>query len=352
MVMGIYDREYYRRDGPSFLGAFTERGKVCKAIILANVICFVIQLLSQQGVFRNVPVLDDFTGNFELKSGVLHGLSADQFRSRFGRFADRPDSQIEGFMAERPEFDPGVLQGQVWRLLTYSFLHSPASLWHILINMLFLWWFGTDVESHYGPREFLVFYLLSALLGGVAFVLMQMIGWGGLLPCVGASGAVTAIMVLCALHYPNRIVLLFFLIPCPLWLLVILQVAQDAFGFFSGNSGGTAVSVHLAGAAFAYAYYRLHWRLTGGWPDLGSWWRGLRRRRARPRLRVYREEEPVTPVHAAPPAAPRTTAADEQLEAQVDAVLAKVAQHGKESLTESERQILFRASEIYKKRRS
>jgi membrane associated rhomboid family serine protease len=349
MVMGIYDREYYRREGPSFLGAFTERGKVCKAIILANVICFVIQLLSQQGVFQNVPVLDDFTGNFELKSGVLYNMSPEAFRSRFPRFAETSDEDIRRATSAA---DQGVLQGQVWRLLTYSFLHSPGSLWHILINMLFLWWFGTDVESHYGPREFLVFYLLSALLGGVAFVLVQMVGWGGLGPCVGASGAVTAILVLCALHYPNRIILLFFLIPCPLWLLVILQVAQDAFGFFSGNAGGTAVSVHLAGAAFAYAYYRFHWRLTGGWPDLGSWWRGLRRSRARPRLRVYREDEPVTPVHAAPPQAPRTAPADEQLEAQVDAVLAKVAQHGKESLTESERQILFRASEIYKKRRS
>jgi membrane associated rhomboid family serine protease len=349
--MGIYDREYYRREGPSFLGSFTERGKVCKALVLANVICFVIQLLARQGVFQHVPLLDNFTDNFELKSGVLHGLSPDQFRSRFPRLAQWPDSQIDDFMSDRSEFDPGVLQGQVWRLLTYSFLHSPDSLWHILINMLFLWWFGTDVESHYGPREFLVFYLLSALLGGVAFVLAQMIGWGGLAPCVGASGAVTAVMVLCAVHYPNRIILLFFVIPCPLWLLVVLQVAQDAFGFLSGNSGGTAVSVHLAGAAFAYAYYRFHWRLTSGWPDLGSWWRGLRRPRARPRLRVYREEEPVTPVRAAP-SPPPTAAADEQLEAQVDAVLAKVQQHGRDSLTESERQILFRASEIYKKRRS
>jgi membrane associated rhomboid family serine protease len=352
MVMGIYDREYYRRDGPGFLGAFTERGKVCKALILANVICFVLQLLSQQGLFQHVPVLDHFTDNFELKSGALHGLTPDQFRSRFPRYSVLTDSQIEELLAQRPEFEPGVLQGQVWRLLTYSFLHSPTSLWHILINMLFLWWFGTDVEDHYGHREFLVFYLLSAALGGVGFVLVQMAGWGGLVPCVGASGAVTAVMVLCALHYPNRIILLFFVIPCPLWLLVILQVAQDAFGFLSGNSGGTAVSVHLTGAAFAYAYHRFHWRLTSALPDLRSWWRGVRRQRARPRLRVYREEEPVTPVHATPPAPHATAAADEQLEAQVDAVLAKVAQHGRDSLTESEREILLRASEIYKRRRS
>jgi membrane associated rhomboid family serine protease len=158
--MGIYDREYYRRDGPGFLAALTERGKVCKWLIIINVVAFLISLGSED--FRDLFVLN---------------------------VAD-------------------VLQGQVWQLLTYAFMH--AGLWHILFNMLFLWWFGTDVEDIYGPREFLAFYLVSAVLGGVAFVLWGLLAQSpngaALEPnrapvCLGASGAVTAVLVLCALHY-------------------------------------------------------------------------------------------------------------------------------------------------------
>jgi hypothetical protein len=84
-------------------------------------------------------------------------------------------------------------------------------------------------------------------------------------------------------------------------------------------------------------------------PSLRNWQRD---RKARSRFRVYeeREERPRTPVAVAAP--PERGDVDEQLEAKLDAVLQKVSQHGKESLTESEREILLRASEIYKKRRS
>src|SRR5262249_54510711 len=157
-----------------------------------------------------------------------------------------------------------VMRGEVWRLLTYAFLHDTGSVTHILFNMLFLWWFGSDVEAIYGPKEFLAIYLMAALAGGVVFE-----GVSLLLPppgvfdpltgvqivtvrgCLGASGAVTAVMVLCACHYPTRIIMLFFLIPVPIWLFVIFMVAMDGFVFVSGMRTGVAVSVHLAGAGFA-----------------------------------------------------------------------------------------------------
>ena len=65
--------------------------------------------------------------------------------------------------------DRVVFHGEVWRLLTYAFLHDPGDIFHILFNMLLLYWFGCDMEEMYGPREFLVFYLVSAVAGGVAF---------------------------------------------------------------------------------------------------------------------------------------------------------------------------------------
>ena len=84
-----------------------------------------------------------------------------------------------------------VSHGQVWRIFTHMFLHDPGNPLHIVFNMLFLWWFGTDVEDLYGSREFLTFYLIAAFVGGMAFFLVEAAGAGG--RCLGASGAVTAV---------------------------------------------------------------------------------------------------------------------------------------------------------------
>jgi membrane associated rhomboid family serine protease len=310
--MGIYDREYYRREGPSIFASFTERGKVCKWIILANIIFFVLQLLTRPHAEALIRSAGWVTDTF--------WLDTDK-----------------------------VLHGQVWRLLSYAFLHDTNSLMHILFNMLFLWWFGTDVEDMYGPREFLAIYLSAAILGGVGYVIGNLLGYPtGDVPCLGASGAVMAILVLCALHFPNRIIYLFFFLPVPIWVFVLFEVARDAFGLLGGAEGSTAVTVHLSGAAFGFVYYKRHWRLLDFLPSLKR-----SRFRRRPPLRVYHEVEPdeAEAVSVASPQGSRERV-DEHLEAKVDAVLEKVAQHGRESLTDSEREILQRASEIYRRKRT
>jgi membrane associated rhomboid family serine protease len=292
--MGIYDREYYRREGPSILGSFSGQGQVCKWLILINVVAFLFQLV------------------------------------------------VVGF-TQLLELDPTAVQsGEVWRLLTYAFLHDPGQPMHILFNMLFLWWFGKDMEDLYGAREFLAFYLVSAFLGGLAYFAWAVYGHIPV-PCIGASGAVTAVMVLFAFHYPRRQIWIWFLLPVPIWAFVAFQVAQDTLLFVGRVPTSTAVTVHLAGAAFALLYHQGHWRLLNWWPNFRL------RQRARPNLRVYREEADAT-AEPLPPAAPRD--ADEQLEAKLDAVLEKVARFGQASLTEAERQILVRASEVYRRRRT
>jgi membrane associated rhomboid family serine protease len=305
--MGIYDRDYYRREGPSFLASFTKRGTVCKWLILINVVVFVLQLVTRSrhsdGFVTDFLILDT--------AKVLHS-------------------------------------GQAWRLLTYAFLHSPDNLLHILFNMLFLWWFGSDIEDMYGPQEFLAFYLTTAVVGGIAFVGINFLGYPEMLSqCLGASGAVMAVLILCALHFPMRIIRIMFVFPVPIWLVVVIAVAYDAYQFLTGSNTGTAVTVHLAGAAFGFVYYKRHWRLLDILPSLKR-----PRLRRRPPLRVYREEEPEEEaVTVASRPTPRELV-DEHLEAQLDAVLEKVARHGQESLTPGEREILQRASEIYRRKRT
>jgi membrane associated rhomboid family serine protease len=95
--------------------------------------------------------------------------------------------------------------------LTGAFLHSESSLWHILFNMLALWWFGTDVEDLYGHLEFLAYYLASAVAGNVAFVVAHLAHLQAGAQALGASGAVTAVLLLCAMHFPTRVVLVGYL---------------------------------------------------------------------------------------------------------------------------------------------
>lgn len=338
--MGIYDRDYVRREGPSFLGSFGERGQVCKWLVGINVVAFIVQMLTQNA-------------------------------NSLGWFTDALDLNVNA-----------VLHGQFWRLLTYAFLHDPNGILHILFNMLFLWWFGSDVEDLYGPREFLTFYLSASFASGLLYFLSSL-AWmrdGGI--CYGASGGVMAVVTLCAIHYPRRTILLFFILPVPLWLFLVLYLAGDAYVFLNKKDSTTAVAAHLGGALFAGAYYRLNLRLLDWVPRFWNkgYWQGQmqswRRRLFGPRLRLYVDERnPETPPRSPSPrgssrrpssasteaiyrpeegiqqsvAAP---AADEHLEAKMDAILEKISRVGKENLTESEREFLIRASEIFRRRRT
>src|SRR5438445_12380262 len=138
--MGIYDRDYYRREGPSLFAHFSERGYMCKWLIAINIVCFVLQAATR----GQEPVVDPYGTHME---------------STPGPFTEAFQLDVEA-----------VKHGQIWRLLTYAFLHDTNGFMHILFNMLFLFWFGSDVEDLYGPREFLAVYLVSAVLGGLSFV--------------------------------------------------------------------------------------------------------------------------------------------------------------------------------------
>jgi len=308
--MGVYDRDYYRKEGPSFLDHFTSTGQVCKWLVVINIVVYLIQLLTSDN--RATPA-----------------------EAHYGWFTNalamKPDRVFENF--------------EIWRLLTGAFLHDPKNWLHIVWNMLFLWWFGRDMEDLYGHKEFLSFYLAAGAVANFLWgvTALWQTEFGSRYPmALGASGAVVAVTILCALHYPSRTILLMFVLPVPLWLFAVIIVAGDLFYFLRGINIGVAVTAHLGGALFAFLYYKLGWRFMNAWATFMN----LMRRSRRPRLRVYREEPPVAVGSRATPQA------DEQLEAKADAVLEKVAREGMASLTPEERDILQRASERAKKRRT
>jgi membrane associated rhomboid family serine protease len=300
--MGIQDRDYYRNEGPSIFDSMMPRGMVCRWLIGINVAVFFLQLVSR-----------GFVGD-PVTSWLILDVDA-------------------------------VWHGQVWRLLTFAFLHG--SFMHVLFNMLFLWWFGSDVEELYGRKEFLAIYLVSVLLGGVAFEI-----WGLTRPlpgqCLGASGAVSTMLILCALHFPKRVIYLFFMLPVPIWLFAIFNVLGDLAGFFGAGDPSVASCVHLAGAGFAVAYYKWQRRIVDFLPGF-SWWKSPR---SRARLKLFNPlEDKEEPVAVSANSAP-SIAMDEHLEAKLDAVLEKIAKTGKGSLTPKEEEVLRQAAEMYKRRRS
>lgn len=303
--MGIYDRDYYRRDRPGFFNALSGTGRICTTLIAITIGIFVLQMATRDGLRANSgPITDTFEYNFQ-----------------------------------------AVLSGQIWRLLTYAFLHATNDIWHIVFNMLIFWMVGRELEDIYGPREFLAFYLAGALCGGLVQFAVDYFKTNAGGPMLGASGAVTACLVLFAMHFPRRIFYFMLVIPMPAIVLVVLYVAIDALGLISGQHGKVAVACHLGGALFGFLYYKLQWRLTRFQFSLPKW-RSITRRQ--PRLRVFRaesDEEPV-PVSAGPRASPNS-----QLEAELDAVLEKVSRFGQSSLNEREQRILMRASEIYRNKR-
>jgi membrane associated rhomboid family serine protease len=344
--MGIQDRDYYRNEGPSIFDSLMPSGVVCRWLIIVNIAVFIVQMVAMSTV----------------RPLIIPGPDGIQIP------LPNPSS---GWVTDWFILDVSkVLDGQVWRLLTYAFLHSPDSYFmHLIFNMLFLWWFGSDIEQLYGRKEFLAIYLLSAFVGGIAFVVCRL-ALGSVVPenvmpmpipaelnlptsprCMGASGAVTTMLILCALHFPRRTVLMFMVFPVPIWLLAVFNVAKDAYYLMheiqGHGSSGVAVDVHLAGAVFAVAYYKWQGSIT---EVLGSlmWWR--HRRPARPHLSLFEPDEEET-VAVTIKARPRQVAADEHLEAKLDAVLEKIAEKGKESLTEKEQEILILAAEMYKRRR-
>lgn len=215
-----------------------------------------------------------------------------------------------------------------WQLLTAGFVHSRDDLAHIVFNMLGLVVFGRGVEEVYGRKEFLRIYLTAVVFASLVWVVTTNLMSRGDATMFGASGAVMAVVVLYALHFPRRTVFLLG-IPMPALLLAGIYVVADIWNLRQTRDM-VAHSAHLGGAAFAVLYYFSGLNLGRLLPTSLSP-RGLR---PRPKLRVH---EPET--------------REENLASQVDRILEKISREGEASLSAKERRVLEDASRRYQQRR-
>lgn len=134
----------------------------------------------------------------------------------------------------------------VWQLFTYQFIHG--GIWHLFFNLFALWMFGVELESIWGSRKFLTFYLLSGIGAGL-FQLFIAPLFADPLPTIGASGSVFGILVAFGFTFPDRPVFMFpIFIPIPAKFFVIIYAGLAFFLGITGSAGNVAHIAHLGGA--------------------------------------------------------------------------------------------------------
>ena len=157
-----------------------------------------------------------------------------------------------------------LLHGYVWTLVTAAFSHNE--LWHLAINMFVLWSFGTVLEQLWGTRVFVLFYLAAAVMASVSHCAVSsfLMGRDDIL-ALGASGAVSGLLLAYALHFPRHRILLFGIVPVPALAGVLAFVGLDLWGLIAqGRGGGLPIGhgAHLGGALAGALIYFLYLRAT------------------------------------------------------------------------------------------
>jgi membrane associated rhomboid family serine protease len=237
-----------------------------------------------------------------------------------------------------------VLARHPWTVLTYAFTHE--GFFHILFNLLNLYWFGQIIREYLGNRRLVSLYVLGGLAGALVFLLSY-----NFLPAfqpglgtsvVGASASVTAIIVAAATLLPDYTFMLILLGPVKIKWIAVAVVLISLAGINGGNPGGEIT--HLGGALLGFVFIK---QLKAG-RDLGrpiqaigDWVGNLFSRRPAMSVSTRRPEPVTTGARGARPAA----AAGQPHPDEVDSILEKISRSGYESLSKDEKQKLFRASQ-------
>lgn len=228
---------------------------------------------------------------------------------------------LDGYLAVNFGLVPvDFFSGKVWQIVTYMFLHGGIG--HIFFNMLALWMFGSMLEREWGSKEFLKYYLLTGLGGGLCFALFNM---DSAVPTVGASGAVYGLLTAYAVLFPENIIYIWFVIPLKAkYFAIIFGIIEFVSSFNLGS--GVAHLAHLGGMVIGYLYLK-----RGRWMP-----NAMRPRAEREHLQIrqrWKEEEEL-----------------DQLRREVDELLEKVSRVGFDGLSRSEQKRLQRASQILRER--
>ncbi|SNR70660.1 MULTISPECIES: rhomboid family intramembrane serine protease [Hymenobacter] len=288
--------------------AFSRRDNALNQLLLINVLVFVVLVLVKAVMTLSSvgPYYDNVIRQFQLPSAL-----------------------------------PSLLR-HPWTVLTYAFTHE--SFFHILFNLLNLYWFGALIREYLGDRRLVSLYVLGALAGALLFIVgfnlipVLRLHLGATL--IGASASVTAIIMAAATLLPDYTFSLFLFGPVRIKYIAAVVILLSIMAINEGNPGGGLA--HIGGAILGFAFIK---QLQAG-RDLGrpvqavgDWF--VRLATGRPNLRVTHRN--ATPAEAAASAKKGSFPKPEQDE--IDVILDKISRSGYESLSKDEKQKLFRASQ-------
>ena len=288
-----------------FKNAFQRPNNAHVQLIIINVILFLIL-----GAF--------FVFSTMFGSGSVFDVIHDQFSipPRFVDFISRP-----------------------WTIITYGFAHNVRDIFHILFNMIGLYWFGRLFNEYLGSDKLIATYVLGCLAGGVLYLIMFntipfFVDQSDFPGMVGASAAVFAIMVAAATLLPDYTFFLLFLGPVKIKYIAFFYIVISFLGTVGSNAGGNIA--HLGGALMGFIYVKqlqagVNW---GGWITVTiDWFKGLFSPKAKVKV-TYRKTEPTGKVKGVQKAS----------QEEIDVILDKISERGYESLTKEEKEKLFNAS--------
>lgn len=177
-----------------------------------------------------------------------------------------------------------VIRGRIWQPLTYALLHSPFGIGHVLINMLFLWMFGGDLERAWGWRAFVRYYVVCAGGAGVLIVLLGLASGSGGVPTIGASGAIYGVIVAYGMLFGDRVVYFMMFFPMKARWFAAIAFGLQLFLSVSGGSPGTSHVAHVGGGLVGFLFLKRVWRI-------GAFYRELRWRMMRRKYRIVRDDD-------------------------------------------------------------
>ena len=224
-----------------------------------------------------------------------------------------------------------------WTIVTYMFLH--IDVWHVLFNMLWLYWFGKIFVEFMGNKKLVLVYFLGGISGALVYILAFNFFpvFSAALPqsyALGASASVMAIVTAAAFKVPDYSVYLLFFGRIRIIYMAIALFVFDFFMIPTGNAGGHIA--HIGGALFGFLYIQLFANAGRGWFD----WHSPGRSRFRGKTSWNETfENPGRPLSDE-----NYNVGKIQKQKKMDDILEKISKGGYDSLTKDEKEFLFKSS--------
>jgi len=252
----------------------------------------------------------------------------------FAKISGYDGTVLERLLGLPPDFS--VFISRPWSLLTHLFLHHD--IFHLLFNMLWLYWMGQLFVEFVGSKKLISTYLMGGICGGLLFLIYGTLFpvTGSDMPLIGASAAVMAIVIAIAFFIPNYQINVFLLGAVKLKYIALVAFVLSLLDIYNNTGGKIA---HIGGALYGYLFYVQHKKgrdpgafLTSFFAWVGKTMQGRNLKVVKPdrsKLRRSMNDEEYNMNKRA-------------VEKRVDEILDKISRSGYDSLSKEEKDFLFR----------